>query len=95
MSERQQIQDKLTAEGIQTGIHYPIPCHLQPAFTYLGYQQGDFPHSEKLAKEILSLPMYPGLSSSQIKEVTLAIARSVSTSLHPNQSPVSIGSKAA
>ncbi|MBH8572509.1 DegT/DnrJ/EryC1/StrS family aminotransferase [Nostocaceae cyanobacterium CENA369] len=95
MSERQQIQDKLTAEGIQTGIHYPIPCHLQPAFTYLGYQQGDFPHSEKLAKEILSLPMYPGLSSSQIKEVTLAIARSVSTTLHPNQSPVSVGSKAA
>ncbi|MBE9208400.1 DegT/DnrJ/EryC1/StrS family aminotransferase [Nostoc sp. LEGE 06077] len=71
--ERQQIQDKLTAAGIQTGIHYPIPCHLQPAFTYLGYQQGDFPQSEKLAKQILSLPMYPGLSSSQIKEVVAEI----------------------
>ncbi|MBD2592744.1 DegT/DnrJ/EryC1/StrS family aminotransferase [Nostoc spongiaeforme FACHB-130] len=70
---RQQIQDKLTGAGIQTGIHYPIPCHLQPAFTYLGYQQGDFLQSEKLAKQILSLPMYPGLSSSQIKEVVAEI----------------------
>ncbi|MBD2302373.1 DegT/DnrJ/EryC1/StrS aminotransferase family protein [Nostoc sp. FACHB-190] len=70
---RQQIQDKLSAVGIQTGIHYPIPCHLQPAFTYLGYQPGDFPQSEKLAKQILSLPMYPGLSSSQIQEVVAEI----------------------
>ncbi|MBD2491651.1 DegT/DnrJ/EryC1/StrS aminotransferase family protein [Aulosira sp. FACHB-615] len=70
---RQQIQDKLSAVGIQTGIHYPIPCHLQPAFTYLGYQPGDFPHSEKLAKQILSLPMYPGLNSSQIQEVVAEI----------------------
>ncbi|MFN6566102.1 DegT/DnrJ/EryC1/StrS family aminotransferase [Dendronalium sp. ChiSLP03b] len=94
--ERQQIQDKLAAEGIQTGIHYPIPCHLQPAFTYLGYQQGDFPHSEKLAKQILSLPMYPGLSSSQTKEVALAIASVVSTSLRSeSQSSAPIGSKAA
>ncbi|MBU7582422.1 MAG: DegT/DnrJ/EryC1/StrS family aminotransferase [Nostoc sp. TH1S01] len=75
---RQQIQDKLSAAGIQTGIHYPIPCHLQPAFTYLGYQQGDFPQSEKLAKQILSLPMYPGLSSSQIKEVVAEITSIVS-----------------
>jgi len=71
--ERQQIQDKLTAAGIQTGIHYPIPCHLQPAFTYLGYQQGDFPQAEKLAQQILSLPMYPGLTSSQIREVVAEI----------------------
>ncbi|MEA5513392.1 DegT/DnrJ/EryC1/StrS family aminotransferase [Nodularia sp. UHCC 0506] len=71
--KRQQIQDKLAAVGIQTGIHYPIPCHLQPAFTDLGYQQGDFPQSEKLANQILSLPMYPGLSSNQIQEVVAAI----------------------
>ncbi|MCC5624472.1 DegT/DnrJ/EryC1/StrS aminotransferase family protein [Nostoc sp. CHAB 5715] len=78
--ERQQLQEKLTAVGIQTGIHYPIPCHLQPAFTNLGYQPGDFPQAEKLSKEILSLPMYPGLSSSQVKEVVAAIAHAVSTS---------------
>jgi len=71
--ERQQIQDQLTAVGIQTGIHYPIPCHLQPAFTDLGYQIGDFPQAEKQAKQILSLPMYPGLSHSQVKEVVAAL----------------------
>jgi len=77
--ERQQIQEHLTAVGIQTGIHYPIPCHLQPAFTNLGYQLGDFPQAEKLSKQILSLPMYPGLNSSQIKEIVAAIAHAVST----------------
>ncbi|MFN6470198.1 MAG: DegT/DnrJ/EryC1/StrS family aminotransferase [Nostoc sp. SerVER01] len=77
--ERQQLQEQLTAAGIQTGIHYPIPCHLQPALAYLGYQPGDFPQAEKLSNQILSLPMYPGLSSSQIKEVVAAIANAVST----------------
>ena len=70
---REQIQTQLTAVGIQTGIHYPIPCHLQLAFTYLGYQTGDFPHAEKLSAQILSLPMYPGLNHHQITEVVSAI----------------------
>ncbi|MBE9051674.1 DegT/DnrJ/EryC1/StrS family aminotransferase [Nostocales cyanobacterium LEGE 11386] len=76
--ERQRIQDQLSALGIQTGIHYPIPCHLQPAFTNLGYQAGDFPQAEQLAKQILSLPMYPGLSHSQIQQVVTAIASTLS-----------------
>jgi len=67
--DRQTIQDELAAVGIQTGIHYPIPCHLQPAYEYLGYKAGDFPHAETLCNEILSLPMYPGLSHTQINEV--------------------------
>jgi dTDP-4-amino-4,6-dideoxygalactose transaminase len=70
---RQQLQDKLATLEIQTGIHYPIPCHLQSAFTYLGYQQGDFPQSEKLSQQILSLPMYPGLNHHQITAVINAI----------------------
>jgi dTDP-4-amino-4,6-dideoxygalactose transaminase len=70
---REKIQQQLTEVGIQTGIHYPIPCHLQPAFTHLGYQKGDFPHSETLSTQILSLPMYPGLNSHQITEVVSAI----------------------
>ncbi|GAB1543136.1 DegT/DnrJ/EryC1/StrS family aminotransferase [Scytonema sp. NUACC21] len=74
--KRQQLQETLTAAGIQTGIHYPIPCHLQPAFTYLGYQPGDFPNAEMLSEQILSLPIYPGLSSSQVREVVAAIALS-------------------
>jgi dTDP-4-amino-4,6-dideoxygalactose transaminase len=67
--DRQTIQDELASLGIQTGIHYPIACHLQPAYEYLGYKAGDFPHAETLCQEILSLPMYPGLSNAQIHEV--------------------------
>ncbi|MGB6295189.1 MAG: DegT/DnrJ/EryC1/StrS family aminotransferase [Rivularia sp. (in: cyanobacteria)] len=76
--QREEIQEKLAAMGIQTGIHYPIPCHLQPAFKDLGYEIGDFPHSEKLAKQILSLPMYPGLTNNQVNTVATAIASVVS-----------------
>ncbi|MGB7520471.1 MAG: DegT/DnrJ/EryC1/StrS family aminotransferase [Spirulinaceae cyanobacterium] len=68
-SSRQQIQESLTSQGIQTGIHYPTPCHLQPAYEYLGYKEGDFPHAEILATEILSLPMYPGIKDLQVQEV--------------------------
>ncbi|MDJ0693587.1 DegT/DnrJ/EryC1/StrS aminotransferase family protein [Mastigocoleus sp. MO_188.B34] len=70
---RETIQEKLTELGIQTGIHYPTPCHLQPAFSELGYQAGDFPVSEKLSQQILSLPMYPGLTNNQVREVIAAL----------------------
>ncbi|MDJ0598915.1 MAG: DegT/DnrJ/EryC1/StrS family aminotransferase [Crocosphaera sp.] len=63
---REQVQQFLGEQGIQTGIHYPIPCHLQPAYKSLGYQLGDFPQAEMLCEEILSLPMYPGITSEQI-----------------------------
>jgi len=66
---QQAIQAELEARGIQTGIHYPIPCHLQPAYAHLGYRPGDFPQAEALSHEILSLPMYPGLSDTQIEQV--------------------------
>lgn len=77
--DRQTIQDELNAVGIQTGIHYPIPCHLQPAYEYLGYKAGDFPHAETLCNEILSLPMYPGLSNAQINEVVDGLQSLVKT----------------
>lgn len=76
---RQTIQDKLASLGIQTGIHYPIPCHLQPAYDFLGHQAGDFPNAERLCDEILSLPMYPGLSSEQIRDVVDSIKNLVET----------------
>ena len=63
---RQEIQEQLEISGIQTGIHYPVPCHLQPAYQYLGFEIGDFPQAEALSTQILSLPMYPGISESQI-----------------------------
>ncbi|MGK7928379.1 MAG: DegT/DnrJ/EryC1/StrS family aminotransferase [Spirulina sp.] len=70
---RDEIQQKLRDRGIQTGIHYPIPCHLQPAYQFLGYREGDFPQSEALCREILSLPMYPGLTTEQIAIVVSAL----------------------
>ncbi|MGB5593040.1 MAG: DegT/DnrJ/EryC1/StrS family aminotransferase [Crocosphaera sp.] len=66
---RDQLQTILGERGIQTGIHYPIPCHLQPGYKGLGYQLGDFPHAETLCDQILSLPMYPGITSEQISRV--------------------------
>ncbi|BAU66843.1 DegT/DnrJ/EryC1/StrS aminotransferase family protein [Stanieria sp. NIES-3757] len=63
---REAIQQQLQELGIQTGIHYPIPCHLQPAYSYLGYQLGDLPQAEALCEQILSLPIYPGLDEEQI-----------------------------
>ena len=67
--ERQKVQTALQERGIATGVHYPIPLHLQPAMTSLGYTQGDFPVAEQLATEILSLPMYPECSQEQIEYV--------------------------
>ncbi len=67
--DRTVLQLELSSQNIQTGIHYPTPCHLQPAFQSLGYRPGDFPHAETLSQEILSLPMYPGLTTSQIDRV--------------------------
>jgi dTDP-4-amino-4,6-dideoxygalactose transaminase len=59
--EREQLRNHLAAAGIGTGIHYPIPLHLQKAYRALGYGAGDFPVTERVAAEILSLPIYPGL----------------------------------
>ena len=72
--DRDTIKEKLTAKGIGVGIHYPIPCHLQPAYEYLGYKKGDFPNSELLSQQMLSLPMYPGLTEAQIERVVDAIS---------------------
>ncbi|OCQ99708.1 erythromycin biosynthesis sensory transduction protein eryC1 [Oscillatoriales cyanobacterium USR001] len=69
---RDLLQEKLAVAGIQTGIHYPIPCHLQPAYPNLG-NLGDFPHTETLCKQILSLPIYPGISNTQIQQVVATI----------------------
>jgi len=74
---RDRLKDKLSEQGIQVGIHYPIPCHLQPAYQNLGYKEGDFPQAEKLSQQILSLPMYPGLTTHQINQVISAIQSTI------------------
>jgi len=73
VQNRDDLQKHLEAEGIATGLHYPIPLHLQKCFSHLGYSEGDFPVTEKAAKEILSLPMYPELTEEQIRTVAGAI----------------------
>lgn len=62
IADREQLKDSLAAAGIGTGIHYPIPLHLQKAYTTLSYKKGDLPVTERVAAEILSLPMFPGLT---------------------------------
>ena len=74
---RDTLQNKLTEQGIQVGIHYPIPCHLQPAYQNLGYKEGNFPQTEKLSQQILSLPMYPGLTTNQINQVFTTIQSAI------------------
>lgn len=66
---RDKILNYLHEQGIGAGIHYPIPCHLQPALAELGYQEGDFPKVEAAAKQIISLPMFPELSHTQMDKI--------------------------
>ncbi len=61
--QREEIRTNLAAAGIASGLHYPVPLHLQEAYNCLGYRRGDFPVSEKAAAEVLSLPMYPQLTA--------------------------------
>lgn len=73
--DRSAWQQALNEQGVQTGIHYPIPVHLLPAFADLGYQAGQFPHSEQAANEVLSLPMFPELTERQCETVATAVRR--------------------
>lgn len=63
--KRDELQTYLNKNGIGTSIHYPIPPHLQKAYSNLGYKKGDFPVAEKLANSLLSIPLYPGLKKSE------------------------------
>jgi dTDP-4-amino-4,6-dideoxygalactose transaminase len=69
VQDREALQASLAESGIGTGIHYPIPLHLQKAYLHLGYKKGDFPITERVALEIVSLPMFPQLSLGQQDEV--------------------------
>ena len=64
--QRDKLAEYLKSKGIDTGIHYPNPIHLQEAYKELGYTIGSFPIAEKYAKEVLSLPIYPELTKEQI-----------------------------
>ena len=72
-ADRAALQAALGARGIQTGIHYPTPVHLLPAFASLGHGPGDFPVAERAAREVLSLPLFAELTSAQVDEVAAAV----------------------
>ena len=67
--DRDGLQNYLMENGISTGLHYPVPLHLQKAYKHIGYKKNDFPVAEKAAKRILSLPMFPELNEKQIRYV--------------------------
>jgi dTDP-4-amino-4,6-dideoxygalactose transaminase len=73
--ERDALREHLAGVGIQTGVHYPVPIHLQPAYADLGHKRGDFPHAERLAGRMLSLPMFPELRPAQIATVADEVRR--------------------
>lgn len=80
--DREDMISHLKGAGIETGIHYPTPLHLQQAYTSLGYQRGDFPVTERAAAEIVSLPMFPQLTTEQIARVAHEVSTFAQAGMH-------------
>lgn len=73
-SDREKLQNKLSERGVATGIHYPVPLHLQPAYKHHGLLPGSLPVTERIANEVVSLPMYPQLTRSDLETVVSAVS---------------------
>jgi dTDP-4-amino-4,6-dideoxygalactose transaminase len=80
VEERQRVQRELAAGGVSTGIHYPVPIHLQEAYRGAAFGPGSFPVTESAAERVLSLPMYPELTEAEVRRVAAALAQAVSAS---------------
>jgi len=78
VTDRDRKLDSLAAQGINCGIHYPIPIHLQAAYEHLGYTRGAFPESEAAAESVLSLPMFPELTEKQIQYIADSLLKTTS-----------------
>ena len=72
-AKRDRVREELQQREIQTGVHYPIPLHLQPAYAGLNYSRGDFPVAEQASAEVLAIPIYPEMTDSQLQEVAGAL----------------------
>ena len=77
--DRDAVMQHLKDRQIYTALHYPVPIHLQKAYAHLGYREGDFPTTEKIRKEIISLPMFPNLTETQIERVAEGIQEFTTT----------------
>ena len=77
VSERDIVREKLGSFGIQSGVHYAFPVHLQPCYSWMGHKPGDFPEAERAAAEELSLPIYPELTDDDIREVCEGLKKSL------------------
>lgn len=77
VANRDRVQERLTEMGISSTVYYPVPLHLQPMYASLGYQRGSLPNAEQAAEEVLSLPIYPELTSAQIARVAEALHEAV------------------
>lgn len=86
--DREVLRQALNAAGIECGLHYPVPLHLQAAYADLGYEKGSFPVSEHLSSHILSLPMHPFITDEEVKRVASALVESLQCQL--NQQTVTI-----
>jgi dTDP-4-amino-4,6-dideoxygalactose transaminase len=75
--DRDALAARLAADGIATGVHYPTPVHLQPAWRHLGYGPGDLPTSERAARRVLSLPIFPEMRLAEVDRVCAAVARAL------------------
>ncbi len=71
--KRDELRNYLFKKGIETAVHYPLPLHLQPAYSYLGYKKGDFKVTEKISKQVLSLPIYPEITQEKVYYVIESI----------------------
>ena len=77
VDDRERVREKLDSAGVGTGVHYPVPIHLAPAYEHLGFKKGAFPVAERLAGRILSLPMFPEITVEQIDYVVEELEKAV------------------
>ena len=75
LKKRDELREYLGDLGIGSAVHYPVPLHLHPAFAAAKQKRRDLPHAERAAKEIVSLPLWPGMTESMIDEVSLAVRK--------------------